>query len=473
MNNAGKYDLKPRLRLLSGSHAVVLGLGSSGMAASRLLNKKGAKVVAWDALNSKSLQESAIRLQRAGIRTVLGGNPLPSAAYDLAVLSPGISRDHAVVKSLLSQGIPVIGELELGYQQTLCPNIAITGTNGKTTTTELVERVLSQAGKRTLAAGNIGLPLCEVVDRTADLDYITLEASSFQMESIERFHPGIAVLLNLTSDHLDRYANMEEYICAKARIFENQEPYDWAIVQTDALAWLRQLNIPITARLISLSATNTESDIYLEDNQIKSRLAPFPGVMLEMSEVALRGLHNAENIMAALAVASLLGLRWESVLTAIATYRPAAHRCELVAEINGIRYVNDSKATNVDALKQALLTLATGPENPNIWLIAGGKDKGFNYEELGPLLRRTVKGAFLLGETRDKIRISWESFTPCTTVDSLLEGVSKAAERAKGGDVVLLSPACSSFDMFRNYEHRGEMFRMAVHEFTRHGRQHE
>ena len=456
---------------LTGSRVIVLGLGSSGLAASRLLRNRGCCVDAYDESNSQSLQKIASALEQLGVRVTLNGNPMPSTAYDFGVLSPGISREHALVKELISKGIPVVGELELGYQQTLCPNISITGTNGKTTTTELVGRVLVQAGLSSMAAGNIGLPLCDVTDKTAELDYIVLETSSFQMESIQNFHPSIAVLMNLTPDHMDRYTSWEGYVQAKARIFENQEPYDWAIIQSDALEKLNLLNIPVTSRVITFSATDTRADIYLENSQIKSRLNPFQGVMLEMSEVSLKGPHNAENIMATLVVASLLRLRWESVLTSIATYKPAAHRCELVADIGGVQFVNDSKATNVDAVRQALLTLSN-QQNANIWLIAGGKDKGFDYRELGPLLQRTVKGVFLLGETRNKIHSSWESFTPCTLVDSLLEGVSKAAEKAERGDVVLLSPACSSFDMFQNYEHRGEMFRMAVREFTRQRYQH-
>jgi UDP-N-acetylmuramoylalanine--D-glutamate ligase len=368
-----------------------------------------------------------------------------------------------LVTELTRRGIPVIGELELGYQHTRCPIIAITGTNGKTTTTELVARALTQAHRNALAAGNIGLPLCAVAEQTKELDFAVLEVSSFQLETIHLFRPSVAVLLNLTPDHLDRYPDMTEYGRAKARLFLNQQPFDWAIVQHEALAQMQSLPCPIRSKIITFSARAPQADIFCDRGLLISRLPNWSGPLLDLEQTQLRGPHNAENLMAALAISSVLRLPLAEVVAALKSYAPAAHRCELVGEIDGIRFVNDSKATNVDAVRQALLSMPRGlAGTPNVWLIAGGKDKGFEYHELGPLVAQRVKRVFLLGETREKIRAAWALFAPCTLVDSLLEAVSEAAQNANSGDVVLLSPACSSFDQFQNYQHRGEVFRQAV-----------
>ena len=362
----------------------------------------------------------------------------------------------------------MISELELGFQQSLCLNIAITGTNGKTTTTELVEQMLTHCRRRTVAAGNIGLPLCAVAERSKELDFLTLEVSSFQLERIQFFRPAVAVLLNITPDHLDRYAHFQDYVRAKARLFGNQQSFDWAIVQSEALAQIRSLNLPVPSKVITFSANNRRADLYLDRGLLLSRLPDWTGLLLDMDECQLRGPHNAENLMAALAVGRVLRLPLNETVEALKSYRPAPHRCEVVAVSHGIHFINDSKATNVDAVAKALLSVpgAAGSE-PNVWLIAGGKDKGFEFHDIGPLLARRVKHAFLLGETREKIRAAWSLFTPCTLTDSLPEAVRKATEVASPGDVILLSPACSSFDQFRSYEHRGEVFREAVHRCLR------
>jgi UDP-N-acetylmuramoylalanine--D-glutamate ligase len=357
----------------------------------------------------------------------------------------------------------MMGELELGFQQSFCLNIAITGTNGKTTTTELVERILTHAHRRTVAAGNIGLPLCAVAEQSRELDFLTVEASSFQLETIQFFRPVVAVLLNITPDHLDRYSGMAEYTRAKARLFMNQQAFDWAIVQSEALAQMRSLQLDLPSKTITFSANNRRADLYLDRGLLVSRLPDWTGPLLDMDKCRLRGPHNAENLMAALAVGHVLRIPLEQMVESLASYEPAAHRCEPVADIGGVRFVNDSKATNLDAVHKALLAMPAGkPGEPNVLLIAGGRDKGFEFHDIGPLLSQRVKRAFLLGETREKIRAAWSLFTPCTVVDSLLEAVQQSAVNAVPGDVVLLSPACSSFDMFQNYQHRGEVFRQAV-----------
>jgi UDP-N-acetylmuramoylalanine--D-glutamate ligase len=381
----------------------------------------------------------------------------------LVVVSPGVPWTNPVLKSMVERGIPVIGELELGYQHSLCLNVSITGTNGKTTTTEMVERLLTRHHVKTIAAGNIGLPLCRVVEQTRELDLLTLEVSSYQLETTQFFRPAVAVLLNLTPDHLDRYPAMADYVKAKARIFANQQAFDWAIIQSEALAQLRSLKVEIPAKVITFSAANRRADICLERGLLLSRIEGWAGPLLDMDHCLVRGPHNAENLMAALAVGRVLRIPLEIMVESLKTYAPAAHRCELVAEINGVKFINDSKATNLDALQKALLSMPSGRGGePNVWLIAGGKDKGLEYHDIGPLLSQRVKGAFLLGETREKIWSAWGLFTPCVLVDSLIEAVHQATRSAVAGDVVLLSPACSSFDQFQNYQQRGEVFRQAV-----------
>jgi UDP-N-acetylmuramoylalanine--D-glutamate ligase len=372
---------------------------------------------------------------------------------------------NPILAEMKRREVPLVGEFELGYQNSLCLNIAITGTNGKTTTVELVERLLTAHRLKTLAAGNIGRPVCSVADQTKELDFLTLEVSSFQLETIKFFRPAVAVLLNITPDHLDRYAGMNDYALAKGRIFMNQQSFDWAIVQSEALAQLRALNVNIPSKIITFSVNNRRADLWFDRGLLSSRIEGWTGPLLDLNVCRLVGPHNAENLMAALAVGRVLRLPLESMVETLKSYQPGAHRCELVAEINGVKYVNDSKATNLDAVHKALLSMApVRAGEPNVWLIAGGRDKAFEYYEIGPVLSQRVKGACLIGETREKLRAAWSLFTPCTLADTLVEAVAEAARNAVAGDVVLLSPACSSFDQFRNYQHRGEVFRQAVRE---------
>lgn len=453
---------------LQDKNVLVIGLGLSGAAAARLLVARGARVAAMDNSDTPVLRREAEELRDLGVRVELDLRLPPAGQFDFAVVSPGVALDSLLVKELRQREIPVIGELELGWQQAVCLNVAVTGTNGKTTTTELIEHLLTHCHKRTLAAGNIGKPLCSVVDESKQLDYLTLEVSSFQLETIRFFRPAVAVLLNITPDHLDRHHTMAEYARAKARMFENQQPFDWAVVQTEALAQLRTLGVKVPSKLITFSAQNRRADIHLDRSLIISRIEDWVGPLIDLEKTNLRGPHNAENVMATLAVGRVLRLPLEQMVEAITSFRPGAHRCELIAEINGIKFVNDSKATNVDAVAKALQTMpAAQPGEANVLLIAGGRDKGLDYHDLGPLLAQRVKHAFLLGETREKLRASWSLFTPCTLADSLLEAVNDAARNAALGDIVLLSPACSSFDLFRDYRHRGEVFRQAVEQLER------
>ncbi len=456
---------------LASKRVLVVGLGASGRAAVDLLLRRGAKVLAIDNADTAQLRQEADALRGSGAAVRLGVGEPPADALDLVVLSPGVPVRSALVQGLVRRGLPIIGELELGFQQSLCLNISITGTNGKTTTAELVERILTHTHRKTVAAGNIGLPLCAVAERTRDLDFLTLEVSSFQLETIQFFRPAVAVLLNITPDHLDRYPNMAEYIRAKVRLFSNQQVFDWAVVQSEALAQLRSLHLDLPSKVITFSANNRRADLCLDRGLLVGRLPDWTGPLLDLAKCRLRGPHNAENLMAALAVGHVLRIPLEEMAETLMTYEPAPHRCEPVAEINGVRFINDSKATNLDAVQKALLSMPVAKAGePNVLLIAGGQDKGFDFHDIGPLLSQRVKQAYLLGETREKIRAAWSLFTPCTVVGSLLEAVQKSAAAAVPGDVVLLSPACSSFDMFQSYRHRGDVFRRAVEQLPQSAR---
>src|SRR6185295_15706923 len=321
----------------------------------------------------------------------------------------------------------------------------------KTTTAEFLEEMVNRCGRKTLKAGGSDAPVCDIVEQTRELDFATLEVNSFQLESIDTFRPSVAVILNLKPDHMDRYERMSNYARTIAQVFKNQQPFDWAIVQSEALAQLRALGIEIPSKVITFSANNRRADIYLDRTLLISQIPDWDGPLLDMDSCRLKGPHNAENVMAALAVGRVLKLPLEEMVEAVKAHVPGPHRCEIVAEAGGVTFINDSKAMNMDAVQKALQAAPAGRGGEaNIWLIAGGKDKGLEFHDLGPLLAQRVKGAFLLGEMKEKLRAAWSLFTPCTLADSLLEAVQKAATGAAAGDVVLLSPGCSSFDMFQN-----------------------
>ena len=453
---------------LENKKVLVIGLGKSGLAAAELLHRLGAKVLAVDSSDSAELQREVAALLTRGIAVQLGSVAAPMTPFDFVVVSPGVPWSNPLLAEMNRRKLPILGEFELGYQHSLCLNIAVTGTNGKTTTTELIERILKANRLKAMTAGANGTPISSIVEQTAGLDFLVLEASSFQLETIQYFRPGVAVLLNISPDHLDRYGNLTDYALAKARIFQNQQPFDWAIVQSEALAQLRALKVNIPSKIITFSANNRRADIYLERGMLISRLDGWTGPLLKMEDCQLAGPQSAENLMATLAVGRVLRVPLEVMIETVKTYRPPAHRCEFIAEINGVKFVNDSKATNLDAVHKALLTVPSAPlGEPNVWLIAGGRDKAFEYYEIGPLLSQRVKGAYLIGETREKLRAAWSLFTPCTLANTLEESIAEAARNAVAGDVVLLSPACSSFDQFQNYQHRGEVFRQAVRELEK------
>jgi UDP-N-acetylmuramoylalanine--D-glutamate ligase len=433
--------------IYSGKKSVVLGLGHSGEAAATLLLEEGAEVTICESSDTPTAREKAAQMETKGIRILLGraADEDPSL-YDLAVLSPGIDPAVPLVRNVVKKNIPLIGELELAFQECTCPVVAITGTNGKTTTTELTEKILTGCGVRTMASGNIGLPFARAVRRSHELDVMILEVSSFQLETIRTFRPKVAAWLNLSPNHLDRYPSVEEYRAAKLRIFENQTVDDMIVV--NALADLP----PLPAKKITFSATQPEADFTLRGRKIF-----FQGRhLLDQSDTLLPGVHNAENIMAALGMGLGLNLDLDDLVRAIADHTPPVHRCEFVRDLEGVRWINDSKATNLDAMEKAILS-----QDRPIILIAGGKDKGVEFDDNAALVREKVRTAVLIGEMKDRIASSWKD-TDCHTTGSLEEAVNKAQSLSQPGDVVLFSPGTSSYDMFRNYGERGNIFKTLV-----------
>jgi len=451
-----------------GKNVCVMGLGRSGKATINLLLQRGASVVAFDD-SDMSLPKSEISsYERRGVTFIFDSSneqSLGNMGFDLIVVSPGIAFDHPLVKRLDARGVPIWSELELGWRETKCPSIAVTGTNGKTTTVEWIDTMLSGSGLQTVAVGNIGLPLSEVAKepKTQGLDAVVLEVSSFQLERIDKFKPDVAVMLNLAEDHLDRHRAMENYIRTKARIFEMQEPDDNVVIQWESWQQLKQSNISVAGQIATFSTEESSADLYLDGNLIVSRLPDWPKEVLNLDDCILEGKHQAANLMAVLLVGRAMRLPLESMIEIGSRLQAGPHRCEMVAESNGVRFYNDSKATNTHALCSALQAM---PESAfgskNIWLIAGGQGKEFDFRRAVQDLERRVKGVFLIGETAAEIQHDWEGFVTCNLADNLVKAVAEAGRNAVPGDVVLLSPACASFDMFDSYQHRGETYRTTV-----------
>ena len=428
----------------------VLGAGLSGSAAALLLRSEGAQVTVLDSAEEKKLLKSTIdNLRAQDVRVICGAAAdEDSSTYQMAVLSPGIDPASRLVRNFSSRGIDIIGELELGWR--FCekiPVIAVTGTNGKTTTTELLAQMLNACGQRTIACGNIGKPLSEVAREKQPYDVLTVEVSSFQLETIRTFHPSVSLWLNFAPDHLDRYRSVAEYRAAKLRIFENQTDTDVAVVNAIE-------RIPdIRARTITFSAYANGGDFRLSEGAILYR----DKSVLRLSDTKLRGLHNIENLMATLAVGMARGLSFGEMVPPLSTYEPQPHRCEFVREVNGVAYVNDSKATNLDAVDKALRA-QTRP----VILIAGGKDKGFRFDPLRSLVKEKVRSTILIGEMAESIRRSWDGAVESQVASSLADAVERAHASARPGEMVLFSPGTSSFDMFKSYADRGDQFRALV-----------
>lgn len=432
----------------AGKHVAVLGLGRSGLAAARLARRLGAAVTALDTGGSDSLSQQAELLAAEGVHCLLGDAALACTDhFDLAVLSPAIDPSWPLAQLVLRAATPAISEIEFAFRHTSVPCIAITGTNGKTTTTSLIAAALSAAGLRTVPCGNFGVAFAGLVLEDAPMDVYTLEVSSFQLELIETFRPRVSVWMNFAEDHLDRHPDMDAYYRAKARIFENQTAEDTAVI--NAIGTYPELK----ARRVTFSAWTDAADWTLRDGWICLHGEP----VLAMQSTRLRGRHNAENLMAALAACHAWGLPLAELAEALRGIPAPRHRCEPAGTVNGVEFINDSKATNVHAMESAL----RGMESPVV-LIAGGKEKGLDYRPLAPLVAEKATAIFTIGEIGPRLADLWQEAAPCTVCASLGEAVRGALAAAIPGQSVLFAPGTSSFDMFTGYDHRGDSFIQTV-----------
>ena len=451
---------------LKNKRVLVVGLGKSGLAAALFLQGRGARVTVSDARSAAALAKEIPALLEAGIMVESGGHGLLTfRRQDLIVVSPGVPMDTPEVKQARAFGLPVIGELELASRFLQGRVVAITGSNGKTTTTTLVGEILKQAGVPVLVGGNIGLPVIDLIEKSTAETVSVLEVSSFQLETVEEFHPQIAVVLNITPDHLDRHGSFANYAAAKARITERQEAGDFLVLnaedkatqmvaahpgpngRTKAQIFWFSLRRPIKQG----SFVHGESVVYLAKEGGKAE------PVMPVSEIPLKGAHNVENVLAAVTVARLAGVAATVIRTAVQKFKAVEHRLEYVRTVDGVEFYNDSKATNVDAAMKAVASFPGG-----VHLILGGKDKESDYTQMAELLRERVKAVYTIGSAAEKIGRELDGVVKMVSAGTLEVAVNEAAEAAEAGDVVLLAPACSSFDQFANYEERGRRFRELV-----------
>lgn len=437
---------------LTGQKIAILGAGRSGLGAARLALKLGAVPVVFDDGDPTKLENVVKDFQQEGVSFVIGLNSArlvcADTRFDLAVISPGLDASWPLPRLFTVAGVPLIAEVEFAWRELSdTPIVAITGTNGKTTTTELLERVFSGCGKRTVACGNYGLALSEVAFTGERYDVLMVEVSSFQLETITSFHPKVALWLNFAPDHLDRYPSNDAYFAAKKRIFDFMGSDDMVIIRAD-----ESLDVSIR-KLTFTTCENVKADFELRDEAIWFRGDRIASV----SALPLRERHNIENEMAALATGWSMGLSFEQMLDALAGYEPARHRCELVRIIEGRSYINDSKATNLHALESCLKS-----QDESVVLIAGGKEKGLDYRPFRSLLSEKVTALIAIGEIAGKLCDLFSDIVPCYRAASVKESVSLATKLAQPRQSIVFSPGTSSFDMFSGYVERGNVFREAV-----------
>lgn len=443
---------------LKGKKVLVIGAGKSGIAAARFLKQKGAAVTLTDIKPAAQLTEAT----NAGVETFFGGYP-EAWGYDLLLVSPGVPLTVAPVAQALELGIEVIGELELACRFARAPVVAITGTNGKTTTTALTGEIFRAAGRRTLVAGNIGVPLVTAVEDYGPDDIVVAEVSSFQLESACSFRPRVAVILNVTRDHMDRYQTLTEYVAAKARIFANQGEGDTTVLNLDdpVVAAMKECT---RARVLFFSRRhNLDTGAFVHTGRVVVREN---GVLTEVcgtEEIGIPGPHNLENALAATAAAASLGVPGAVIGRVLRDFRGVVHRLEVVDEVGGVRYVNDSKGTNPDAAIKALESY-----RQPVVLIAGGRNKGNDFTALATKIKEKARALVTMGESAAEIAAAARAagVKEIYHAKDLREAVFQARDAAVQGDVVLLSPACASWDMFENYEERGELFKRIVREIA-------
>jgi UDP-N-acetylmuramoylalanine--D-glutamate ligase len=444
---------------LEGKRVLVVGLARTGIATALFCAGRGARVTVTEGRTEADVREAAAKLRAAGCNLEFGGHREETfLAQDLVIPSPGVAADSPYLLAARDANIPVWSEIELAWRFLRGKLIAVTGSNGKTTTTSLIAHILESAGVPTIVAGNIGTPFISRVMETSSQSVTVLEVSSFQLELIDKFRPGISLFLNLTPDHLDRHASFEAYARAKARIFENQTPEDAAILNADDAPTTQYA--PTRPQVFWFSRTRRVANgIFLRDDQLVFRREGDETVLLRRGDIGLRGEHNVENVMAAASAAFLAGVAPGKIAAGVRSFAGVKHRIEFVAEIGGVSFYNDSKATNVDATLKALDAFPSG-----LHVILGGKDKGSDYTPLRDPLKARAREALLIGAAAEKIASQIEGAVPLVQSGTLAEAIVQAFHNSKPGEVVLLAPACASFDQFQNYEHRGRAFKQRVHQ---------
>ena len=448
---------------LTNKRILVVGLGKSGAASALFLKSRGARVTVSDSKPEAELRNEILQLLDYGITVETGGHGERTFhGQDLIVVSPGVPFDAPQLAQARSLGVTVIGEIELAAQFLSGPIVAITGANGKTTTTSLTGEILAAGKFPVLVGGNIGTPAITFVDQAKPETWIVLEVSSFQLETIVLFRPRIAVILNITPDHLDRHKTFANYVNAKARIFENQKVDDFTVLNADD-STTAELAGRVHSQLFWFSRKKeVEKGAFVGNEKIFFRDGEREREIMPLPDIPLKGAHNLENVLAGVVVGALAGCDLGQIREAIRTFKAVEHRLEFVAKIGGVDYYNDSKATNVDATIKALESFPA-----NIHLILGGKDKGSDYTVLNDLLRQRVKRVYTIGAAATKIESHIQGTAEILHAETLDNAIRRASESAVAGDIVLLAPACASFDQFQNYEHRGRVFKETVRALTK------
>jgi len=444
---------------LKGKRVLVVGLGKSGLAAARFLKKRGARVTVSDARPATLISELPVLLDEGFMVEAGSHGLLTFRRQDLIVVSPGVPANVPELMQVRAMGMHIIGELELGAEYLQGEVVAITGSNGKTTTTTLVGEILKASGRTTLVGGNIGRPVVELAEESTPEAWSVLEVSSFQLETVETFKPRIALVLNITPDHLDRHGSFENYAAAKARITEFQTADDFLVLNAEDVK-TQMVAAKTKAQIYWFSAKRQIKQgafVHGESIFFIAKEGAKPEPVMPVAEIPLAGAHNVENVLAAVCAARLAGVESSVIRAAVAAFKAVEHRLEFVREVGGVRYYNDSKATNVDATVKAVEAFEGG-----IWLILGGKDKDSDYATMSTLLRERVKTVLTIGSAAEKIERQLAGVVKIERAETLERAVALAHEAAGAGDVVLLAPACASFDQFENYEHRGRVFKELV-----------
>ncbi|SHG11202.1 UDP-N-acetylmuramoylalanine--D-glutamate ligase [Desulfacinum infernum DSM 9756] len=457
--NANPATLSERRKTL-----LVVGLGVSGRAACRWGLRQGYRVHGTDAATQEALREALAPLEKEGAAFSLGEHRLQDfLEADLIVVSPGVPLNLPALEAARRTGVEIIGELEWAWRYCRAPVAAVTGTNGKTTTTELIGAFLKEGGMRAFVGGNLGTPLCHWLAETGNapsegaVDWCVLEVSSFQLDTASTFAPTIGVVLNVTPDHLDRYPDFDAYAASKFSMFRESPGVPQTAVLNGDDPVCRTWAEGLKARVLFFSRSDPEAAASVAEGRLLISLPDQPKKTFDLSRWALKGVHNLENLMAASLVASLCGVDPDAVQRTIDSFRPSAHRMEWIATVNGVRFVNDSKGTNVGAVAKALESC----EAPVV-LLMGGRAKGTDFRSLGPLCREKVRFLVAFGEAGPQVAADLSPFVETVTVENLDQAFREALRRARPGDTVLLSPGCASFDQYANYAERGEHFRQLV-----------